>query len=211
MTLREKRGRGGVAPGRAIVALAMIALAASGCRRDPRAMPPPPAAGGSGGTARGDVAEGGAQESGAEKAVAPKSAAPESATVGAPAQTPAVIIQADGRTILFHVQVARTPEEHANGLVGRPTLASDAGLLFVFASPEVRGLRTENTLMPTDLIFIGADRRIAGIINEARPGSSLLRGIAARWQYVLQIRGGLSSRHGLRAGQPVELRAIPAT
>jgi hypothetical protein len=194
MTLREKRGRGGVAPGRAIIALAMIALAApaaSGCRRDPRAMSPPPAAGGRGGTARGDVAESGAQES--------------------PAQTPAVIIQADGRTILFHVQVARTPEEHANGLVGRPTLASDAGLLFVFASPEVRGLSTENTLMPTDLIFIGADRRIAGIINEARPGSSLLRGIAARWQYVLQIRGGLSSRHGLRAGQPVELRAILAT
>jgi cell division septation protein DedD len=49
-----------------------------------------------------------------------------------PAPIPAVTIDAGKQPVSFYLQLAVTPEERANGLVGRPTLAVDAGLLFVF-------------------------------------------------------------------------------
>ena len=110
---------------------------------------------------------------------------------------------------MFHVQLAMTPAERENGLVGRPTLASDAGLLFVFEQPGIQALGTKTTVIPVDLIFIGADRRIVGIIEKVKPRSATKRRISAPSQYVLEIGAGLASQWKVRVGQSVELRAIP--
>ena len=65
----------------------------------------------------------------------------------------------------------------------------------------------KNTLIPLDMIFIGADRRIAGIVENAEPRD----GDGARWspapsQYVLEIGGGLSARWASTPGEPVDSR-----
>jgi uncharacterized membrane protein (UPF0127 family) len=187
-------GRGHLAL--AILAVALASTAAPGCRRHAH--------------------QGGAQGVPARKADAQglhaqSSGAAETSRLSPPAATPAVSIRVGPRDVLFHVQVAATPEEHANGLIGRPSLASDAGLLFVFARPGLQTLRMKDTLIPIDIIFIGADRRIVGIIEKAQPLTATERRIALPSQYVLEIGGGLSSRLGLQVGQSVELRAIPGT
>jgi uncharacterized protein len=144
----------------------------------------------------------------------------------APAPTPAVIIKtgkgrpatADAKVpatvpaptdVRFHVQIAATPEEHANGLIGRPSLAVDAGLLFVFRRPAVQTLSMKETLIPLDMIFIGANRRIVGIVEKAPPLSTTLSRIGVASQFVLQIRGGLTSQYGIKVGQPVAFQAVP--
>jgi uncharacterized membrane protein (UPF0127 family) len=120
------------------------------------------------------------------------------------------VVDAGKQQVLFHVQVAATPEERANGLVGRPTLASDAGLLLVYDQPAVQTVDMENTLISTDLLFIGDDRRIVGIVQDAKPRTRAKRRVAAPSRYVLQIAGGSSARHRFRVGQTVELRFIDA-
>jgi len=127
----------------------------------------------------------------------------------APVPTPAVTINVGRQRVLFHVQVASTPEERANGLVGRPSLASDAGVLFVFPQPGLQALSTKDTVIPVDMIFIGANRRIVGIIERAQPLSLLASRIGVASQFVLQIGGGLAAKNGFHVGQAVELRAIP--
>ena len=127
-----------------------------------------------------------------------------------PAPIPAVKIEAGNKPVSFYLQLAVTPEERANGLVGRPTLAVDAGLLFVFDQPGIQVISMKNTLIATDIIFIGADRRIAGIIERARPLSDLERKIGVPSQYVLEIRAGLSSQHGFKVGQSVSFQGVPA-
>lgn len=129
----------------------------------------------------------------------------------APAPTPAVTIDVGSQRALFHVQIASTPEERANGLIGRPTLASDAGLLVIFDRPAVQSIATKTTLIPIDLIFIGPDRRVVGVVAGAKPRSAARYRVAAPSQYVLEIVGGLASRLGIRAGQTVDFRAIPGT
>jgi hypothetical protein len=141
---------------------------------------------------------------------APVASARPTAAPAEPAPIPAVTIDAGKQPVSFYLQLAVTPEERANGLVGRPTLAVDAGLLFVFDKPGLHAVSLKDTLIPIDIVFIGADRRIVGIVENAEPLSKAERQIAVASQYVLEIRAGLSSQHGFRVGQSVSFRGVPA-
>jgi uncharacterized protein len=123
--------------------------------------------------------------------------------------TPAVVVQTEGRPVPFRVEVATTPEEHARGLMYRSHLDADAGMLFVFDQPQVQRFWMKNTLIPLDMIFIGADKHIAGVVQNAAPETETERMVPARSQYVLEIGGGLASRLGIHTGQLVELQGIP--
>jgi uncharacterized membrane protein (UPF0127 family) len=123
---------------------------------------------------------------------------------------PSVVIQADGRTVPFRVELAVTPEEHARGLMYRSHLDADAGMLFVFDDARVQRFWMKNTLIPLDMIFIAPDRRIAGVVENAAPETETERMVPARSQYVLEIGGGLAARLGIHAGESVEMHGVPA-
>jgi len=163
----------------AVAVLAQACITAPGCKRNS----PAPAA----------------REGSAHRTAAPAD----------PAPIPAVTIDAGKQPVSFYLQLAVTPEERANGLIGRPTLAVDAGLLFVFDEPGMHAISTKDTLIPLDIIFISADRRIVGIVENARPLSETSRQIGAASQYVLEIRAGLSSQHGFKVGQSVSFQGVP--
>ena len=54
----------------------------------------------------------------------------------------------------------------------------------------------KNTPHSLDMIFIGRDRKIVGIVEQATPFSLDPRSVGAHSQFVLEINGGLSKRHG---------------
>lgn len=121
--------------------------------------------------------------------------------------TPIVTVDTGERKIPFKVELAITPQEHERGLMYREHLAPDAGMLFISESPRRQVFWMKNTLIPLDMIFIGADWRIAGIVENAEPKTLSAREVAAPSQYVLEIGGGLSARYGIRAGQAVDFQA----
>ncbi len=133
----------------------------------------------------------------------------QAASSPAPDGAPRVVVQTEGRAVPFRVEVAVTPEEHARGLMYRSHLDADAGMLFVFDEPRVQRFWMKNTLIPLDMIFIGPDRRIAGVVENAAPETETERMVPARSQYVLEIGGGLSSRLGIHAGELVEMHGVP--
>jgi uncharacterized membrane protein (UPF0127 family) len=135
-------------------------------------------------------------------------ASPASASAHAPA--PRVAIDTGGRKVVFRVEVALTPEEHARGLMYRTRLADDAGMVFVFDEPQVQRFWMKNTLIPLDMIFIGADRRVVGVVENAAPETEDERRVGPPSQYVLEIAGGLCARLGIHAGEPVELQEVPS-
>jgi uncharacterized membrane protein (UPF0127 family) len=140
----------------------------------------------------------------------PVASARPTAAPAEPAAIPVVTIDAGKQPVSFYLQLAVTPEERANGLVGRPTLAVDAGLLFVFDKPGLHAISLKDTHIPIDLVFIGADRRIVGIVENGEPLSKAERQIAVASQYVLEIRAGLCAQHGFKVGQSVSFRGVPA-
>ena len=127
----------------------------------------------------------------------------------AAAVAPTVSIQTDARRVTFRVELARTSEERERGLMYREHLAPDAGMLFLFERPSLLTFWMKNTLIPLDMIFIGADRRIVGIVASAEPQTLTARRVDDVSQYVLEVGGGVAAQLGIHAGQLVELP--PAT
>jgi uncharacterized membrane protein (UPF0127 family) len=140
-----------------------------------------------------------------------EAAAPAVSPAGsaAAAAGPTAVIDTGERRIVFRIELARTQEEHMRGLMYREKLAPDAGMLFINERASVQTFWMKNTLIPLDMIFIGADKRIVGIVADAEPQTLTPRRVAAPSQYVLEIGGGLSAKLGIRAGQPVELQDVP--
>jgi uncharacterized membrane protein (UPF0127 family) len=120
----------------------------------------------------------------------------------------AVVVDTGARKVAFRVEVARTPEQQARGLMYREHLDPDAGMLFVSEAPRLQVFWMKNTLIPLDMIFIGGDRRIVGIVADAEPRTLTARKVDAPSQYVLEIGGGLSARLGIRPGQTLELQNV---
>jgi hypothetical protein len=137
-----------------------------------------------------------------------KSDGQKAAPSSAPAVAPCVAIDTGDRKVLFRVEVARTPEEHTRGLMYRTRLAADAGMVFVFAQPGIQRFWMKNTLIPLDMIFISADRHIVGVVENAAPETENERRVAGPSQYVLEIGGGLATRLGIHAGEPVDFQGV---
>jgi uncharacterized membrane protein (UPF0127 family) len=121
--------------------------------------------------------------------------------------TPTVTIDTGERKVPFKVELAITPSEQERGLMYRERLDPDAGMLFISDSPRHHVFWMKNTLIPLDMIFIGADWRIAGIVENAEPKTLTSREVPGISQYVLEIGGGLSARYGIHAGQLVDFQA----
>lgn len=124
------------------------------------------------------------------------------------AQPRVVITTGDGREIAFQAEVADTPAKREIGLQYRRELAADRGMIFLFPVAAVQSFWMKNTPIPLDMIFIGSDRRIVGIVEQTTPFSLDARSVAGASQFVLEINGGIARRHGIRAGDRVRFEGI---
>ncbi len=113
-------------------------------------------------------------------------------------------IAANGKTHRFTVEVARTVEEQAQGLMNRESLGPDRGMIFPYDPPVVASFWMKNTLIPLDMIFIRADGTVASIEANTVPLS--LDPVAAGEPVaaVLELAGGRSAELGIAPGAKVE-------
>lgn len=119
-------------------------------------------------------------------------------------------IRSDTGTHDFTVEVARTPEEQARGLMFRESLAPDAGMLFPFPRPRPASFWMKNTLIPLDMIFVRANGTIARIAVNTTPHSLAPVGVAEPVAAVLEIAGGRSVELGIGEGDRVAWSGGPA-
>lgn len=117
---------------------------------------------------------------------------------------PKVILHTPGPEVPIRVEVVSTDEDRQRGLMFRQKLDVDAGMLFVWDKPQHLTFWMKNTYIPLDMVFIGADRRIVGVVENAEPMTETSRSVPGDSQYVLEINGGQAARLGLRPGQAVD-------
>jgi uncharacterized membrane protein (UPF0127 family) len=108
----------------------------------------------------------------------------------------------------FTVEVADEPEEWRRGLMERPSLAPDGGMLFLFPDVATRAFWMMNTLIRLDMLFVDAAGRIINIHANVPPCEPPQRcpsyPSAAPAQYVLEIAGGRAQALGIRAGDRLQ-------
>ena len=132
-----------------------------------------------------------------------------SARPGTAAAARVVIETAAGARHPVRVELARTDAERSRGLMYREQLDDDAGMLFLFSESEEHAFWMKNTLLSLDMIFIGEDGRIVGIVQRATPQTLELRTVGLPSRYVLEVNGGWSAARGVKAGDRVKFENVP--
>lgn len=132
------------------------------------------------------------------------------ATAAAPAAHPTsglpvipLTVTAGGKVHRFRVEVARSDEEQMKGLMFRTAMGADEGMIFPRDPPRQSAFWMKNTVIPLDIIYIGADRRILNIAANTVPYSEEpvpSEGAAAA---VLELNGGRAAQLGIGPGDRV--------
>lgn len=104
----------------------------------------------------------------------------------------------------FRVEVARTEAEQAQGLMFRREMGADEGMLFPREQPRMASFWMKNTVIPLDIIFIGADRRIINIAANTVPYSTDMVPSEAPALAILELNGGRAAELGIEPGALVE-------
>jgi hypothetical protein len=118
---------------------------------------------------------------------------------------PLAIRTADGRIHRYRVEVARTPAEQAHGMMFRRRVPAGTGMYFPFPTPREAGFWMRNTLVPLDILFIGADGRVRNIAADAAPHSEAMLKSLGPVAAVLELAGGEAARLGIAPGDRVEV------
>jgi uncharacterized protein len=108
------------------------------------------------------------------------------------------------------VEVVSSPRSVERGLMYRQFMPPDAGMLFLMGEEEVHSFWMRNTLIPLDMIFIGKDLKVVGVVENAEPRTDTSRSVGKPSLYVLEVNGGWTSKNGIGAGAAVRFDDVEA-
>ena len=103
----------------------------------------------------------------------------------------------------FWVEIADDDAERARGLMYRPPLEDDRGMLFQFPVAEEQGFWMRNTPSSLDMIYIGTDGRIVSIAKHTTPQSDRTYPSNGPANGVLEVRAGRSDEIGAKPGDQI--------
>jgi uncharacterized membrane protein (UPF0127 family) len=69
----------------------------------------------------------------------------------------------------WRFEVARTREEHVQGLMNRTSLCDKCGMLFIFDAEKPQAFWMKDTYLPLDIYFYDARGKVVDIAKNMRP------------------------------------------
>lgn len=137
----------------------------------------------------------------------PASQAPGSAP--ASEAVPVVVFSPAGQPrAAVTVDLARTRPQIQQGLMYRKHLPPDHGMLFLMRQERIHSFWMRNTLISLDMIFIGKDMTVAGVVANTTPLTDDSRSIDKPSYYVLEVNGGWAAAHHVGPGTPVRFQNV---
>lgn len=114
-----------------------------------------------------------------------------------------LVIHSSSSSHTFNVEIAKTPKEQEIGEMFRPQIAPQSGMLFPWHFPHQSEMWMKNTEVPLDIVFIGQDRKIESIVENAVPYS--LATISSHGPVIatLELPGGETQRDKIYVGDSV--------
>jgi uncharacterized protein len=108
----------------------------------------------------------------------------------------------------LHMEIAETEAARQRGLMGRTSLAADAGMAFLFRSPVQVGFYMKDTLIPLSIAFWDQARQIVAILEMAPCRRDPCPDYYAGQPFVgaVEANRGFFTQHGIEVGDRVELQ-----
>jgi len=136
-----------------------------------------------------------------------------SATIADAKPAPMPVIKVGGHEI--HVEISNTIAQRMRGLMHRPRLSRDDGMLFCYPAEDERGYWMKNTLIALDIAYFAEDGRLINVARmkphaDPSQGGELKAPSAGPARFVLEVNYGWFDARKLidadgRPNQPVKL------
>jgi len=112
------------------------------------------------------------------------------------------------------LEIASTPHQRSLGLMFRPSLPNDRGMLFLFPSPDRYGIWMKNMQIPLDILWLDDQKRIIHIEMNVPPcphEPCLIYHPDAPALYVIELPAGAATHANLRTGLSLDWTAPPGS
>jgi uncharacterized membrane protein (UPF0127 family) len=114
-----------------------------------------------------------------------------------PQQLPAIRLSAGIHVI--QAEVAQTDTQRMIGLMNRPQMATNTGMLFVFEQPATQCFWMKNTLLPLSIAFVADDGTVVNI-DDMKPQTLDSHCSTKAVRFVLEMNQGWFAKRGIKAG-----------
>ncbi|MCV2354152.1 DUF192 domain-containing protein [Paucibacter sp. B2R-40] len=114
-----------------------------------------------------------------------------------PQSLPAIKLGAGMHVI--SAEVAQSPEQRATGLMNRPSMGANEGMLFVFEEANPQCFWMKNTLLPLSIAFIADDGTVVNIAD-MKPQALDSHCSAKPVRYALEMNQGWFAKRGIKTG-----------
>lgn len=118
-------------------------------------------------------------------------------------ETDQLVVETRTGSHAFEIEIARSAEERAHGLMYREELAEGHGMLFIYPGEGPVSMWMRNTYLSLDIIFIRGNGEIAAIETDAKPLSSELMSSETAVHAVLEVPAGTTEKLGIEIGDRV--------
>lgn len=103
----------------------------------------------------------------------------------------------------FTIELALSDAQMEQGLMFRPSMPANHGMLFDFKAPTKVTMWMKNTIIPLDMLFLDERGRIIDIHEHAVPYSTDVIAANAPARYVIELNGGIVRVLGIKPGDQV--------
>lgn len=110
------------------------------------------------------------------------------------------------------IELATTSEEISRGLMFRPVLPENRGMLFLFDQPRLPSFWMKNTLIPLDLVFLDGAGVVVDVIADVQPCAAdpcPNYPPSSPAQAVLEVGAGVAAQHNLEVGSTITFDRVP--
>lgn len=110
------------------------------------------------------------------------------------------------------LDLALTPEEISSGLMFRPSLPENRGMLFLFDQPRLPSFWMKNTLIPLDLVFLDETGAVVDVIADVQPCAAdpcPNYPPSSPAQAVLEIGARVAAAHNVEVGSTITFDKVP--
>jgi hypothetical protein len=113
---------------------------------------------------------------------------------------------------VLQAEVMIKDEDRAMGLMFRPSLPLDHGMLFLFERPDFHGIWMKNCKFPIDILWLDADHKIVHLAEKVPPCTAKeasdceVYNPLARASFVVELNAGQARREKALVGSTIDFK-----
>jgi uncharacterized protein len=114
-----------------------------------------------------------------------------------------IIINSDGVSVSYKIEIALTDSQKRRGLMFRDFMPEDQGMVFIYTPERVASMWMKNTILSLDMVFIDEQGVIINIAENTTPFSLETISSELPVKIVLELNAGQVQKHAFTIGNKV--------